>query len=254
MSEHDKPNQQATVSPTGSPTGTSEHQTDQPPAQNQPAQPAPAPSPALPPLHEHPEFKDRIEQAKRSGVRELLTALGFQGVDTPEGLAKAQQALAETIEYARQQREASMTAEEKMQEQLRSLTSERDSLAQERDRYKQAAEQVQQELAEFKADLARASALESAAASAGAIRPSDVVMWARSYRPTEFAQIVGNDQVINAEQIKAIVDACQADRGEWFAARTPGSPSHAGAKPPAAPPADQQKRELAIQTVRRGMR
>src|SRR5690554_7083541 len=98
MSEQDKSNQQATVSPTGSPTGTSEHQTDQPPAQNRSAQP----SQTLPPLHEHPEFKDRIEQAKRSGMRELLAALGFQGVDTPEGLANAQQALAETIEYAKQ--------------------------------------------------------------------------------------------------------------------------------------------------------
>lgn len=243
MSEHDKPNQQATVSQTGSPAGTSEHQTDQPPAQNQPPQPASAPSPALPPLHEHPEFKDRIEQAKRSGARELLAALGFQDVGTPEGLAKAQQALAETVEYAR-----------KMNEQVRALTSERDSLAQERDRYKQAAEQAQRELAEFKADLQRTSALESAAAAAGAIRPGDVVMWARTYRPAEFAQILDDNQALNEEQLKAIVDACQADRGEWFAARTPGSPSHVGAKPPAAPPADQQKRELAIQTVRRGMR
>jgi len=246
MSEQDKNQQQATESNPGPPTGTSE-QTDQ-------KQTQPSAAPSWPPLHEHPEFKSRIDQAKRSGVRELLTDLGFQGVDTPEALEQARQSLAELIQYARQQREASMTAEERMQEQLRSLTSERDSLAQERDRYKQAAEQAQRELAEFKADLQRTSALESAAAAAGAIRPGDVVMWARTYRPAEFAQILDDNQALNEEQLKAIVDACQADRGEWFAARTPGSPSHAGAKPPAAPPADQQKRELAIQTVRRGMR
>lgn len=147
-----------------------------------------------------------------------------------------------------------MTAEEKMNEQLRALMGERDSLVQERDQYKQVAERAQRELDEFRADLKRASALESAAAAAGAVRPADVVMWARTYRPAEFAQIIGEDQAPIADQVKALVDACQAERGEWFAAWTPGSPSHAGAKPPAVAPADQQKRDLAVQAVRRGMR
>lgn len=212
---------------------------------------APPPAQTPPPLHEHPDFKARMEQAQRSARREQLAALGYQNLDTIEGLAAAEQALAADIQYAREQRQAAMTAEERLNEQIATLTSERDSLRTERDRYKQDAETAQQALAAFKADLQRESALVSAAQAAGAARPADVVMWARTFRPSEFSQIVGEGQTVSPEAVQALVHACADDRPEWFAARTPGSPSHGGARPPAAPTEKyQQQRQLARENAR----
>ncbi|MCC6801212.1 MAG: hypothetical protein IT325_13940 [Anaerolineae bacterium] len=207
-----------------------------------------------PPLHAHPEFKDRIEQAKRAGARDLLATLGFAGVDTPDGLAKAQEDLSGLVEFARQQRDATLTAEQKLAEQIAALTSERDQAAAERDRLTQVAEQARQDLDALKVDQLRVAAVETAATGAGAARPGDVVMWARSHRPSEFGQVLGEDQAVHAERVQALIAACVEARPEWFAARTPGSPSHAGAKALSAPPVAEQQKELARQTVRRGMR
>lgn len=235
--------------PTGPPTGTSEQNTEQAPPQTPPATP-----PAPPPLHEHPDFKGRMEQAQRAGQRALLAALGLEGLETPEAIEQAQQRLAADLQFAKEQREANMTAEQKLTAQITSLTSERDRLAQERDQYKQVAEQAQQTLADLQADTVRASALEAAAAAAGVARPADAVMWARAFRSADYGALLGEENAVDDEKVKALIAACAEARPEWFAARTPGSPSHAGAKAPAAPSTDQQKRELARNVVRRGMR
>jgi len=245
MSEHEQQHQTPTPDP-GAPSGTTENKPGVTPPQTPPAAPLP--------LHEHPEFKDRMDQAKRSGQRDLLAALGFTGVETPDGLAQAQQDLAGLVEFARQQREAALTAEQKLAEQIAALTSARDTLSAERDQFKQAAEQAQQQLAEQQADQVRVSALEAAATAAGAARPADVVMWARSSRAGDYGAVIGEDQAVNAGQVQALITACAEARPEWFAARTPGSPSHAGAKAPVAPATEQAKRELARSVVQRGMR
>ncbi len=241
MSEQQQLNQTPAPDP-GTPSGTTE---------NKPGVTSSQTPPAPPPLHEHPDFKARMEQAQRSGQRELLKALGFEGLETPEALEQAQQKLLADLQFAKEQREANMTAEQKLAEQIASLTSERDSLQAELEKFKQDAETAQQALATFKADLQRESALVSAAQAAGAARPADVVMWARTFRPGEFAQIVGEGQTVSPEAVQALVRACADDRPEWFAARTPGSPSHGGARPPAAPTEKyQQQRQLARENAR----
>lgn len=243
--EQDNPAQ--VTDPTGPPTGTSEQNTDQTPSQT--------PPPAPPPLHEHPEFKSRMEQAQRSGQRALLAALGFEALETPDAIEQAQQRLTADLQFAKEQREANMTAEQKLNAQIESLTSERDRLTQERDRYKQDAEQAQQQLAEQQADRVRVSALEAAAATAGVARPADVVMWARTYCSADYSALLGEENAVDEEKVKALITACTEARPEWFAARTPGSPSHGGARPPATPSGTVQKqKEQARTLVRRGMR
>ena len=236
--------------PPGPPTGTSEQNTEQTPPQTSPATP-----PAPPPLHEHPDFKARMEQAQRSGQRALLTALGFEGLETPEEMERVQQQLAADLQFAKEQREANMTAEQKLTTQITTLTSERDHAAKERDRYKQEAERAQHQLAEFRADQVRATALEAAATAAGVARPADVVMWARTYRAGDYGALLAEEGAVVEEKVKALITACTEARPEWFTARTPGSPSHSGARPPAAPPEKyEQQKQLALQNARRGMR
>lgn len=257
--EQDNPAQ--VTDPTGPPTGTSEQNTDQAPPQDPPETP-PAQTPP-PPLHEHPEFKDRMEQAKRSAQRELLAALGFDGVETPDGLKTAQQKLAEDLDFAREQRQANMTAEERLNAQIDSLTSERDQLKADLDQYKRDVAQAQQALESYKVDQQRTAAIEAAAAAEGAARPADAIMWARTYRPDDYAAVIRAEKAedgetvhtVDDDKVKALVTACAEARPDWFAARTPGSPSHGGARPPAAPSGTVQKqKEQARTLVRRGMR
>ena len=245
MSGKTNADDQAQTPDTGTPTG------DPSEPQGEAPQTPPAITPA--PLHEHPDFKDRMAQAQRAGQRALLTALGYEA-ETPEDMARAQQEIASLLDDARQQREARLTAEERHAEQVSALTSERDRLQRERDEFKQATETAEQALADFKADLARGAAVEVVAASAGASRPADVVMWLRANRAAALTQIVGEDGAVDDEQLTALVDACREARPEWFVSRTPGSPSHDGAKAPAAPSTDQAKMDLARQQARRGMR
>ena len=243
------PNDVTPTPDSGTPTGANSEQQGQTPQDEQ------RPPATPPPLHEHPDFKSRMEQAQRSGMRALLTELGItEGIDTPEGLTAAQQKISAELEYAKQQREANMTAEERLNEKISTLTSERDQLKQERDRLQREADEAKQALVEFKVDLARAAAVETAATAAGASHAADVVMWLRANRPAELAQIMGEDGTVDDEQVKTLVDACRDARPEWFAPRTPGSPSHGGARAPLAPDRDDERRKLARETARRGMR
>lgn len=239
----------------GTPTGqNTEQQGDaQDQRQQQPDQQQQQPAVTPAPLHEHPDFKPRMEQAQRAGQRALLTALGFEA-ETPEDIERAQQEVASLLDFARQQREATLSVEERLNEQITTLTGERDRLRQERDRLKDEADNAQQALAEFKADLARGSAVESAAEAAGAARPADVLLWLRANRSAELAQVVGEDGGIDEALLTALVDACRDARPEWFVARIPGNPSHDGARAPQAPSNEKEMKELARQAVRRGMR
>ena len=239
----------------GTPTGqNTEQQGDaQDQRQQQPGQQQQQPAVTPAPLHEHPDFKPRMEQAQRAGQRALLAALGFEA-ETPEDIERARQEVASLLDFARQQREATLSVEERLNEQITTLTGERDRLRQERDRLKDEADKAQQALAEFKADLARGSAVESAAEAAGAARPADVLLWLRANRSAELAQVVGEDGGIDEALLTALVDACRDARPEWFVARIPGNPSHDGARAPQALSSEKEMKELARQAVRRGMR
>lgn len=204
----------------------------------------------FPPLHEHPDFNARIEQARRSGVRELLTALGFDNLDTPDAVAQAQQDLADLVAFAREQRQAQMSAEERIQAQI----EEAQRRLQAAEQRAQAAEQRAQEVERQRNDYVRRTEVIAEASRQGARYPDDVWGWALVNSQDDLEPIINEDGSVNREAVKRIVEAHAAARPELYRGNTPGSPSNAGARPTEAIRDVERRLELARQTARRGMR
>lgn len=254
--------------PTVPPTGTAPAQQSgetpgQTPAQQVPPStptpavpnPAPAQTPAETVQPTEPtttmptkDFNSRIEQAKRSGVRDLLVALGFkpETVDDPAALTQVQQDLQTTITYAKSQREADMTAEQKLQAQIDDLTTK---LTAAESRLKTASDEVAQER-EKMLNYRRSNELRRAAETAGARHPEDVLTWAQTNAADKLPTILNEDGTVNQDVIKTVLSDCGKARPEWFRGMQPGSPSNADGRPPSTNQTIQDRAKLAAKNVR----
>jgi len=189
-------------------------------------------------------FNDRLAQERAAGIRALLQELGFEQVQTPEGLAQAQTAMRDLLTFARQQQEAQMTADQKVQASLEAATQ----------RAAKAETQVTTLTAERDTarDQLRSYVLRAqiVAAATGASYPDDVFNWAVQNQPDSMTAVLKTDQplfnadgtlnaaAIDQDAIKKIVSACAQARPTWF--RHPGhggSPSNGSAQPPRQAPA-----------------
>jgi hypothetical protein len=192
----------------------------------------------LPPLHEHPEFNDRMAQAKRSAVKDLLKELGFTDVESEDALKAAKGKLGDDLKFAKEQRDAQLTAEQRVQQQITDLTAERDRLIGERDQALARAQTAEQTLI----TSVRDAELRKAAEVAGARHPEDVITWAQAYAAEDLGKVLKEEKLADgttkrspdADAIKRIIDACFAARKDagWFKGSTVGSPSNQGGQPP----------------------
>lgn len=238
----------------GTPPGQNGGDGDDPPPE--PKREIPKDWKAMPP----DEFKDRIAKERRAGVRELLTALGFDDVDDPDKLAQAQADMKDLLDFARQQQREKLTAEEQVRDDLQTAQDTAQS------------EQAKRETAEQERDLAQTRLREYilrtaiTQAAQGAAHPSDVYdLYARAYAQDKLAEVIKpdvdlftedgvfNPDAIDGEAVKAIVDACREDRREWWQGgyRAPGSPSNAGAQPPAGDLSQLEKQREAAHDIYR---
>ena len=250
MSEKTNPNIPNPAPDSGTPAGTNAETHPGATLPETPQAPPPAPPP---PLHEHPDFKARMEQAQRSGQRALLTAMGFADLEDPDRLQAAIEQMGSLVAYARERQQAEMTAEERHAAELKTLQAERDAALSERDTARADAEAIRAEFVAYKDSLQRNAAIQAVAKRQGAHRPEDVTVWAEKNRPDELAAVLADGKIDEAAAT-AIVDACAADRPEWFTPRGPGAPSHSGGRPPTAPQLDDTKKEQARRIAQRGMR
>jgi len=205
-------------------------------------------------------FNQRLEQERNAGVRNLLKAFGFE-VETPEAFAQAQTDLKDLLDFARQQKEATLSAEQRSAQQLeaannRAVKAEGQvtTLTAERD----------QARSELRSYVLRTQIM---AAATGAVYPHDVYTWAIQHAKTDVDAILKadqalfgpdgtlNDSAIDGEQVKKVVSACAQARPTWF--RNPGhggSPSNGGAQPPRQAPggraAEDRKQAAARKTAR----
>jgi len=211
------------------------------------------------------DLENRVAKAKRSGVREMLSALGFEnldnpdklkqaqsdlgnmltfarellsalspeGLDDPDSLKQAQSDLRDLLAFAREQQTAQMTAEEKvqqeittLQDQISTLKRRNNKLQADLDAARSAQASVESELSDHK----RSTAI--IAAAQGANHPADVVIWAKTYQPDLFDSVLKDDGTPSEAAAKRIVEACKKARPEYFGRVTLGSPPNLGAKPP----------------------
>lgn len=252
-------------SPTNSPSGNQTDPPATPPGQQSgaPGQPDPQTSPSTPPatgqgqqtgLQEGDDdtgklsltkeaLDARIEKASRSGVRDHLKALGFQDVDTPEGVQAAQDKIKQLLTYAQQQLDAQMSAEEKVQQQIAdrdqritSLSSKVNQLETDLHAAQAAKQQADADLVTYK----RSATVIAAATEAA--HPQDVVTWAQAHKPDLFEAVLTDEGTPDEKAAQKVVDACKAERPEYFSTRiVPGSPPNRGAKPPRRVPTDDEQ-------------
>jgi len=199
-----------------------------------------------------PKTKDaldkRIEKAKRSGMRDILTALGFDDLDTPEALQQAQDDLQGLVEFARQQREAQMTAEERFQQQVQTLT-------QRAERAEQRAAQAERERDEAHEALVTKTRHDAILRAAGnAKHPEDVLTWAEGNTPDLVATVLNEDGSVNDDVVKQIVTECAKARRDWFTGSAVGVPSNHDGRPPASFTELEKKMALARQAARQAAR
>lgn len=227
-----------------------------PPATPPATPPAPTTPPAAPPPAEPQTtmptatFNARLEQERRAGVRELLTALGFQASD-PAAYEQALTGMRDLVTFAREQQRAQLTAEQRVQADLQTAQQQA----------QQATGQVTTLTAERDAARTqlRTFVLRSqiVTAAAGAAHPEDVYTWALANQRENVDKILMADQplfaedgtlnpkAINADPIKVIIEECKKARRDWFRPEHPGIPSNANAQPPTTDPKLAEKRVLA---------
>jgi hypothetical protein len=162
-------------------------------------------------------LEERLDRERKSAVTGLLTELGLKDADTLKA------ALADLSKL----KEASMTDAEKAVAAKADLEAR---LAQEAERTTLAQKAVEAAQAELRQERLTAAIMRAA----NVRYPDDVVVW--SQRP-ENAELLKKSLSAEGKPdeagIKALVEACQKARPEWFGARSgPGTPSNAGAKPP----------------------
>jgi len=203
------------------------------------------------------DLDKRIEKAKRSGVREVLQALGFADLDTPDAIQQAQESLADLVKFAREQRAAQMTAEERVKQQVQEAE------------HRATAAEAKLKRAEARAQAATEALLAHVrdgavlAAASKAKHPDDVLIWARTYAADKLAKVVDAENLftedgainreaikVNEDAVKDIVTACMQSRRDWFAVNVPGSPSNAGGKPPGSITDIEKRLQIARRTAR----
>jgi hypothetical protein len=214
----------------------------QPPAQGANATQQAAPNQADVVSMPRGSFNERLQQERNAGVRELLAALGFEA-GTPDALAKAREDLAGLLAFARQQKAATQTAEERLAEQMSAL-EKRVQAAEER---AAAAERERDEARAALQSRVRREAILRAAARAR--HPEDVVTWAESQRPDLVGQLLREDGTVDDEVARTIVAECAKARREWFVAPV-GVPSNHEGRAPSSLSELERKLELARQTAR----
>jgi hypothetical protein len=190
------------------------------------------------------ELDLRIAKAARSGEREVLKALGFTDLDSQEAIDEAKKSLANLVKVANDYLQSQLTAEQKVQQEKDDLTVKADTWEK-----KFNEEKASRQKAEERLDaLVRDGALQRGAT--GARHPEDVVTWAKTNKPDLYKKVLKDDGSTDETQVTAIVDACKEARKDWFEI-VPGSPSNAGARPPAAG-VQPEARVKAAQEVMRG--
>ena len=162
------------------------------------------------------------------------------------------------IDFARQQREANMSAEERAAEQAAQAARQIDAVKTERDTARTNYEQAQ---AALRAYVTRTAILAEAP---HATYPDDVHLWALTHQGEQVAKVIKGDvplflengalnpAAIDRDVAKAIVTECVKERRQWFKPTTPGVPSNANAQPPAVDPNLDQKAQAARSLVRLG--
>ncbi len=201
-------------------------------------------------------FNKRLEQERRKAQRALLGELGFEDVDTPEGLERAQDELRELITFAREQRLASMSAEERAQAQVEEVRKKLNSAEQRAEQLQTERDRARQALRDY---VVR-SLITAHATTAE--YPEDVFTWARQHMPEKVQAVLDAEQplfdeegalnkaAIDEEAVKEIVVACKKARPKYFRPEHPGSPSNQHAQPPHYDPKADQKRQAARRLVR----
>jgi hypothetical protein len=182
-------------------------------------------------------FNERLTQERQAGARELLRELGFE-VGTPEAYQAARSDMKGLLDFARQQKEASMTAEERAAEQAAQADRRIKAVETERDSARADLEKAHNELRAF---IVRTAILAEAP---HATYPDDVHLWAITHQGEQVAKVIKpdvplflengalNPAAIDREVAKAIVTECVKERRQWFKPTTPGVPSNANAQPP----------------------
>ena len=170
-------------------------------------------------------FNARLRKAKASGQRDLLKALGFEDVSDPKKLGEAQKALQDLVSFAREQRKAKMSAEERFQEEVET--------------YRKAADDAKQKLHEVQLQIRKREvqdALIHMAKSEGAQSPEDVYAWAVAFADSDVQKLMdsdGDEWELDGDSVKALVKRCKKERPDKFKPQHPGVPSNRGARPPA---------------------
>jgi hypothetical protein len=198
--------------------------------------PAPAPTPSDPPETGEPGKSDpnadwvldRVTRAKQSAITDLLKDLNVPDVDTLRGALS---------EYGKL-RESQMSELEKAQT---ALASEQAARTQDGEKI----EQLEQQIADMQTAQRTTTlndGIKAAAQAARATVPADVVLWARKNVPAdELAKLLDDDDKVNEDGVKALVEKAREARPHWFTGLTPGSPSNAGGRPPEPGKAQKEK-------------
>lgn len=176
----------------------------------------------------------RVEKAKRAGMRDILTALGFEDLEAPEALQAAQAELKGLVEFARQQREAALSAEERVEGHIQALTQRAERAEARATRVEQERDRAIAERDDARATLVRKTRHDAILRAAGSAKhPEDVVTWAEGNKPDLVAQVLNEDGSVNEDAVKDILIECARARRDWFAGPGVGVPSNHDGRPPA---------------------
>lgn len=187
----------------------------------QPTTPETPQTPATPPANQGEQrfsqddvnriVGERAKDAAKAAVSKLLTDLGYDNLDT----------LKTKLTAAKQREDAEMSEVERVQKDAEAARKERDELKR----------QYEQEKAQRIVDR-RDSAIVTAAQSARAEAPGDVVFWAEKHAAAELAKTVKEDGTVDDAAVKALIEKCRQERKGWFTGSAPGSPSNSGGQLP----------------------
>ena len=158
-------------------------------------------------------FNKRLEQAKKSGVNDLLEQLGIDSADTLAAMVKA----------AKDKADAEKT-------DLQRITDERDTLT-------KTIEQLTAQLGDAQTTLRRErvdNSVLDALRTAKARNPHDVLTLLRA--DDSLKAVVGEDGTIDAKALEQAITTFKTARPDYFGVVSQGGgvPSNAHSKPPAA--------------------
>lgn len=143
---------------------------------------------------------NRAKESAESTRRALLKDLGFDPDD-----AKAIETIKGSLSAFKQSEEAKKTLEDKLQEQINTLTKERDDA-------KNAAAQA---AALRRADLID-SRLKDLALTAKAQIPSDVIDYLNKHHAAEVSNLLNETNTFDEKAAAALIETVKKVRGHWF--------------------------------------